>query len=167
MKEEQAQSEVIEKLHNMIKEIDFGMLTTVDFDGSLRSRPMSVNKEVDVDGTLWFFTYGNSHKVLEAQQNPQVNVSFSDIKKQNYVSVSGIASLVRDRNKMEELWKPELKAWFPNGLDTGDIALLKVRPIKAEYWDSPASILSHALAMAKNLMGKPQSEIAENKKVKL
>ena len=67
-----------EKLAKMIKDIDFGMLTTQDEDGTLRSRPMSVNRKVDFDGDLWFFTYGNSHKVIEAKKHPQVNVSFAD-----------------------------------------------------------------------------------------
>ena len=39
------------------------MLTTVDEQGYLRSRPMSNNREVEFDGDLWFFTYGSSHKV--------------------------------------------------------------------------------------------------------
>ncbi len=73
----------VHKLGDLIKDIDFGMLTTMDDDGSLRSRPMSVNAKVEFDGDVWFFTYGNSHKVIEAKKHPQVNVSFVDIKKQN------------------------------------------------------------------------------------
>lgn len=116
----------VNKLGELIKDIDFGMLTTMDDDGSLRSRPMSVNGKVEFDGDVWFFTYGNSHKVIEAKKHPKVNVSFTDIKKQNYVSLSGTAELVRDKSKIEELWLPELKAWFPEGVDTPDIALLKI-----------------------------------------
>jgi general stress protein 26 len=166
MKEDPNQKELIEKLRKMIKDIDFGMLTTVDTDGLLRSRPMSVNKKVDFDGDLWFFTYGTSHKIIETEKNSQVNVSFSDIKNQNYVSVSGTASLLRDKEKIKELWEPELKAWFPDGPETEDIALLKVTTLKAEYWDSPSSVIAHALALAKGLMGQP-ANIGENKKVTL
>ena len=126
MNSETGHSEDVKKLAQMIKGIDFGMLTTVDDDGTLRSRPMSANGNVEFDGDVWFFTYGNSHKVLEAQQHPQVNVAFSDPKNQNYVSLSGTAELVRDKAKIEELWEPSLKAWFPEGVDTPDIALLKV-----------------------------------------
>ena len=138
MTDNQDRKQIIEKLRKMIKDIDFGMLTTVDEDGSLRSRPMSANRKVEFDGDVWFFTYGNSHKVLEAQKNPQVNVSFSDIKDSKYVSLSGTAELVRDREKIKELWLPELKAWFPDGVDTDDIALLKINAEKAEYWDTPS-----------------------------
>lgn len=158
--------EDVHKLGDLIKDIDFGMLTTMDEDGSLRSRPMSVNGKVEFDGDIWFFTYGNSHKVFEAKNHPQVNVSFTDIKNQNYVSLSGTAELVRDKAKIEELWLPELKAWFPQGVETPDIALLKINGQKAEYWDGPSSMISHAVALLKGMAGE-SPDIGENKKVDL
>ncbi len=166
MSDEQERKEIIEKLRKMIKDIDFGMLTTIDDDGSLRSRPMSANRKVEFDGDVWFFTYGKSHKVLEAQKHPQVNVSFSDIKDSRYVSLSGTAELVRDKAKIKELWIPELKAWFPDGVDTEDIALLKINAHKAEYWDTPTSFVAHVIALAKVATGQPVS-VGENKKVTL
>ncbi len=167
MSTETESGEDIQKLARMIKDIDFGMLTTVDDDGTLRSRPMSTNGNVEADGDVWFFTYGGSHKVLEAQQNPQVNVAFSDPKHQNYVSLSGTASLVRDKAKIKELWQPSLKAWFPDGVDTPDIALLKVTAHKGEYWDSPASPIAHAIGLVKNLVTGGGSNVGEDKKVDL
>lgn len=67
----------ITKLHELIQDIDYGMFTTVDDDGSLHSYPMSRSGEVNSDATLWFFTYAASHKVTEVEHHPQVNVSFS------------------------------------------------------------------------------------------
>ena len=156
----------LEKLVKLMKAMDCGMLTTTDSDGSLRSRPMSSNGKVEDSGDIWFFTYGESNKVLEAQENPQVNVSFSDIKNQKYVSLSGTAQLVRDKEKIKELWQPELKAWFPEGIDTPDIALLRINAEKAEYWDTPGKIVAHTLALFKNLTGQP-AQIGENKKLAL
>ena len=167
MSTETGHSEEIQKLAQMIKGIDFGMLTTVDDDGTLRSRPMSTNGNVEFDGDVWFFTYGDSHKVLEAQHSPQVNVAFSDPKHQNYVSLSGTASLVRDKAKIKELWEPALKAWFPEGVDTPDIALLKVTAHKGEYWDAPASPIAHAIGLVKNLATGGGSHVGQNEKVDL
>lgn len=154
----------IQKIAKMIREIDFGMLTTIAEDGTLHSRPMSANRNVEFDGDIWFFTYGNSHKVIEAKKNRHVNVSFSDIKGQTYVSISGTAELVRDKSKIEELWQPILKAWFPQGKETPDIALLKVTAERAEYWDSPGNFLSKTIELVRALSGQPV-EIGENKKV--
>lgn len=50
---------------------------------------------------------------------------------------------------MKELWTPMLKAWFPDGLETPGIALLKVAAQQAHYWDTDASKLVVLFAMAK------------------
>jgi general stress protein 26 len=156
----------IKKIAELIKEIDFGMLTTECDDGTLRSRPMSANGHVEANGDVYFFTYGASHKVSEAKTHPQVNVAFSDVKNNKYLSLSGTAQLVRDKEKIKELWKPQLKAWFPQGVDTPDIALLKVSATKAEYWDMPTSLVAHTIAFVSSLTGN-KPEIGENKKVEL
>lgn len=128
-----------QQLRTLIKDIDNAMLTTVDDDGSLHSRPMSIFSDIDADAKLWFFTFADSHKVLEIQRRQQVNVSFSSPDQQRYISISGTAELVRDRNKLQEKWKPELQTWFPQGIDEPNIALLKVNINKADYWESLSS----------------------------
>ncbi|MBD2775585.1 pyridoxamine 5'-phosphate oxidase family protein [Iningainema tapete] len=167
MTDSQNHNEQLHKLRELIKDIDIGMLTTINEDGSLHSRPMSTNSEVEFDGDLWFFTYGSSHKVLEIQMHQQVNVSFSDPNKQRYISLSGTAQLVRDRNKIQQLWKPQLKAWFPKELEEPDIALLKVSVDKAEYWDTPSSFVAHTIALVKAIATGEKANVGENEKVNL
>ncbi len=43
------------KLYAMIKDIRIAMMTTIDADGMLHSRPMYA-QEADEHGDLWFFT---------------------------------------------------------------------------------------------------------------
>ncbi|MBL1201485.1 MAG: pyridoxamine 5'-phosphate oxidase family protein [Nostoc sp. ZfuVER08] len=129
----------IQKLDELIKNIDYGMFTTVDDDGSLHSYPMSKSGGINSDATIWFFTYSDSHKVTEVEHYPQVNVSFVSSEQQRFVSISGSSQVVQDRNKMRELWKPELQTWFPKGLDEPNIALLKVNINQVNYWDSVSS----------------------------
>src|SRR3712207_6666384 len=100
----------LEKLRDLVKDIDYCMLTTINDDGSLHSRPMALNSEIEENGDLWFFTYASSYKVHEIDRDQHVNVSFAAPDKQTYVSMSGKAQLVRDRQKIEELWRPGLKA---------------------------------------------------------
>lgn len=56
------------KLRELVKQIDFCMLTTIAADGSLHSRPMSANGEIELNGDLWFFTYADSAKVAEVDR---------------------------------------------------------------------------------------------------
>ena len=159
--------EAVKKIAALIKEIDFGMLTTVDAEGRLNSRPMSTNKKVEFDGDVWFFTYGESPKVHQIETKPHVNVAFSDPKSQTYVSLSGRAELVRDKAKIEELWEPALKAWFPKGVDEPDIALIKVNADQAEYWDAPSSPIAHLISLAKVAVTGQAAQPGENEKVSL
>lgn len=129
----------IQQISQLLADIDSGMLTTVDDDGSLHSRPMSKSGTLDSEPTLWFFTYRSSHKVFEIEHNQQVNVSFSSYDQQRYISVSGTAELVKDPDKMQELWQPKLQTWFSQGLDDPDLALLKVNIHKVDYWDHQSS----------------------------
>jgi general stress protein 26 len=131
-------TESIKKLGEIIHDIKFAMLTTSHADGTLHSRPMTTQQR-EFDGDLWFFSGLNSEKIQELQIHPGVNISYADPDSQRYVSVSGIAEASRDRSRMEELWNPLLKAWFPKGLDDPDICLLRVNVTHAEYWDSPSS----------------------------
>lgn len=155
----------LQKLRELVKDIDFCMLTTVDEAGDLHSRPMSSNGDIDPDGDIWFFTSASSHKVSEIEKLPKVNVSFADPDNQHYVSISGTAQLVRDQNKIEELWRPEFKMWFPEGKDDPDVALLRVSLEKAEYWDSPSSTVGFMLNFVSSLVTGKETDHGENKKL--
>lgn len=158
-------NESIEKLKEMLEGIDFCMLTTID-GGQLRSRPMST-QEFEFDGDLWFFTRDNTHKTDEIGKDPRVNVAYSKPDDNRYVSVSGTAEIVKDRAKMEELWSPILKAWFPDGLEDPNICLLKVAVEQAEYWDAPSSSIVQLFGMAKALATGTEMSYGENKKITL
>lgn len=158
----------VQKLGELIKGIGIAMLTTADDEGRLHSRPMA-NQNRDFDGTLWFFTNAQSAKVDELERDHQVNLSYADTGDQRYISVSGRATMVRDKQKMEELWSLPLKAWFPKGLEDPNIALLRVEVEKAEYWDSPSSAVVQLIGFAKALAtGKRyEGEAADHKKINL
>ena len=51
------QSDDIQKLCDLIKGIKITMMTTVEEDGTLHSRPRGT-QEAEFDGDLWFFTGG-------------------------------------------------------------------------------------------------------------
>jgi general stress protein 26 len=166
MTENDEQGGQIKKLDEMIKEIDFAMLTTVAEDGSLHSRPMSTQR-AEFDGNLWFFTRASAPKVGEVEREQHVCVSYAKPESQSYVSVSGRATVVRDRAKIAELWSPELKAWFPDGPEDPDLALLKVAVERAEYWDSPSSAVAHAISFVKAMVTGQPADPGENEKIEL
>jgi len=112
MDEKYDRDEQIEKLAEMVKDIEFAMLTTVEPDGSLRSRPMATQK-IEFDGDLWFFTRASAPKVDDVEREQNVNASFARPEGQQYVSVSGKARLVRDRAKIRGALEPGLQSLVP------------------------------------------------------
>ena len=150
--------EALAKLGRMIRDIQFAMLTTIEADGSLRSRPMATHQdhEGEFDGVLWFFTKHDSPKVEELAQDKHVSLSYSSPEQSRYVSISGMGTIVLDKLKAQELWDPKYIAWFPKGLDDPELALLRVDVTRAEYWDTPGSQVVHAIGYIKALAtGKP------------
>jgi len=156
-------NEAVKKLNELIEGIDFCMLTTMD-GGYLRSRPMSTQK-FEFNGDLWFFTSDDTHKMDEIKADNRVNVAYSKPDDNCYVSVSGSGEMVKDRAKIEELWSPILKAWFPEGLGDPHLCLLKVSVEQAEYWDAPSSKIIQLVGFVKALATGQEADYGENEKL--
>jgi len=156
----------IKHLADLMKSIKFAMLTTVEEDGSLHSRPMTT-QAVEFDGDLWFFTRVSSPKVWEAAGHREVNVAFADPAKSKFISASGKATLVRDPEKMKELWSPVLKIFFSGGLEDPELGLLKITVEKAEYWDSAPTSIGRAFNLGAAYVTKDPSKLGDHAKVDL
>jgi general stress protein 26 len=136
-----------------IRDIKFAMLTTRNGENLLHSRPMATLQAED-EGALWFFTGRSTLKAREIAADPHVNLAYADGGHDTFVSVAGEARLVDDRAKAEELWNPLMKAWFPQGLDDPDLALMRVEVEEAEYWDTASKKMTPLLRFARALAGR-------------
>ncbi len=132
-------------LRELIRGIDFAMLTTLDRDGRLHSRPMAV-LETERDGELWFFVSAGSVRAGDIREHEAVNLTYTSPDRRLYVSVCGTAEIVVDRALARRLWKPVCQPWFPLGAEDPDLALLRVDVSKAEYWEAPNARVVQLLA---------------------
>lgn len=155
--------EAIDKLRDLIQDVDTAMLTTID-SGVLRSRPMDT-QQVEFDGDLWFMTSSENHHVDEIMKDNRVNVSYASPGDNTYVSVSGRAEFSTDRDKIAELWNPEHKAWFPEGQDDPNLILLKIVVEQAEYWDVTSSVFTQIAGFLKAVATGEAAEGGENEKI--
>ena len=143
------------------------MLTTTTVDGRHVSRPMAL-QDVEFDGDLWFFCDQGSAKVQQITRNPSVNVSFADAKHSEWTSVAGSAEVVHDREQAERLWGEPLRVWFPDGLETPGITLLKVHAESAEWWEAPTSRARQLLGAVRAVVTKdPDQFPSENGSIEL
>ncbi len=123
----------MEKVSSKMKNIDFCMMTTRDGRGSFDSRPMSSNGDIEYDGDSWFFAYDDSQKVQQIEEFPETALSFQG-DDMVFIHVTGISKLLRDKELIKEHWKPQFKMWFPDGIETKGIVLIKVEAKKIKYW---------------------------------
>ena len=152
MKIEPQNSPEMAELCRLIEPIPVAMLSNIDAEGALVSRPMAA-LEVDAAGAVWFFVDLRSSRVEFLRV---VNLSFVDGARGTYVSLLGRGEIRSDRSHVERLWTPMAKPWFPEGPASTNLALLKFVPHTAEYWDAPNSKMVRMFAMAASVVaGKP------------
>lgn len=106
----------LDALFGRIDEVEIAMMTTRRRDGHLESRAMATQKRAP-GADLWFVTADGTAKLRDLAHDPHVNLSYYKDGTREWVSVSGIASISRDRETIRQLYAPDWKAWFP---DEGD-----------------------------------------------
>src|SRR4051812_31586156 len=139
-----------EKLGELIEGAQIALVTTVEPDGTLHTRPLATLQYAD-DGYLWFFTSVDSAKADELAQDMRVSVAYANNADHAYVAVAGSGEIIHDRKKAEELWTPMVKAWFPDGLEDPKLSLLRIQIDRAEYWTSPGKA-AYVFGIAKAAM---------------
>lgn len=162
---ENSETAARDKLWRLVEEIGTGMLVTED-DGLLRGRPMTVTVRPELN-ELHMLTRRSSHKAAELEREARASLVFSDRDKGDYVSLSGAARISQDREAIRALWGPYADAWFDEGPDGADVAMVRFRALRAEYWDTSSSLLKQAwqIALAARTEGTP--DLGEQRKLEL
>lgn len=151
------------RLKELIDRIRIGLLTTVDLDGALHTRPVQTLR-CDLDGRLWFFTDHESPKAHELAHDVRVSVGYSEPAKGIYVAVAGQARILRDKALAAQLWTLDQRAWYPKGLDDEHLAILRVTTERAEYWEAPGKASYLVAAVKAMATGKPAT-VGRDKKI--
>lgn len=151
----------VHTLGELIEDIEVAMLVSRAANGNLVSRPLATLK-ADEAGNLWFFTSAASGKVDDIARDPHVNLSYAHPGKHLYVSVVGVASVLRDRARIDELWSPAMRTFFPAGKNDPDLMLLKVEVESAEYWRSASGLVHQALQLMHAMTGDGPQDLGEN-----
>lgn len=132
-----------------------GMLCTFTADRAMDSRPMAT-LQVAPDGTLYFFSQKDSQENQQILANPAVQLIYANPGKNEYMSLDATASISRDQRKIDELWSPMCKAWFPEGKDDPRITLVTVTVNSGRYWDTKhGKMISMAKIAIGAMTGKP------------
>jgi general stress protein 26 len=158
-----SQKEGIEKMKELAEGAKICHFVTGLSRKPLSSRPMAT-QEVDDEGNFWFLSKRSSNKNEDIDDDPEVQLFYSNHGSSEYLTVFGYAEMVRDRNKLEELWSPIAKAWFTEGKDDPELTIIRVRPVDAYYWDTKTNKLVSLIKIATGaLTGKTMDDGIEGK----
>lgn len=147
-----------EHLKELLQSFDTAMLITRNGDQE-HARPMAI-AGVEGANTLWFVTSDTSPKANEIDKDQRVSVTLQSSSR--YVALSGRAEIVKAQSKIDELWKPAWKVWFPEGKEAPNLALLRVTVTDAEFWDNAGTHgIRYAFEAAKALLTGEEPEPIE------
>lgn len=128
------------ELSKKMGDIDYAMLFTRSEGGELAGRPMSNNGKVEYQGDSYFFAYDTTRTVHDIARETKVGLSYQGSsgllgKPPIFIAIEGDASLIRDKAAFAERWSTDLDRWFPQGVDTPGLVMIKVAATRIHYWD--------------------------------
>ena len=128
------------QISDIMKHIDICMMTTIKADSTPETRPMSNNREVDYQGTSYFFAYASSSAVQQITAKQDLTLSYighhSFLNRSSiYITLEGKANLITDKAIFKQHWHKELDLWFKDGINTPGLTLIEVKGKKVSYWD--------------------------------
>lgn len=159
-----SQAEALEALVGHMDDMRTVMVTTVTADGSLTSRPMTV-QEVEANGDLWFIGSKTSDMVGEIRADDRVNVAFAS--SSDFVSLAGRARVTQDLDKIRDLWDRPTDAWFEGGPEDPDVALVHVAGSSAQYWDTPGQVATLVAMLRSSVTDDGNPDIGDSREVEL
>ena len=104
-------SDTLSKLYDLVDDLEIAMMTTRRADGHLEARPMATQKRAG-GADLWFVSAEGTAKLRDLEGDPHVNLAYYKDRTREWISVSGVATISRDREKIRELYAPDWKIWF-------------------------------------------------------
>lgn len=117
-------------LHSRLEGCRFVMLTTVSEDGTLDSRPMTVQA---LEGWTLRFIAQEDNEVVTLSEGKSVGIAVMD--GGNYLSLSGLGSVSRSVQEKQELWN-RLNEAYAGDADDPDNVILDVTVESGAYWDA-------------------------------
>lgn len=159
-------TEGIKKLKEIAEDIRVCMFCTATDNIPFATRPMGT-QQVDAAGNFWFFSSADSDKNSEIKDDQQVQLIYSKASDAHFLSVTGKATIIRDRKKIDELWDKLAQAWFKGGKEDPNLTLICVKPENAYYWDTLNGKMISLIKIAISAFSGQQSDGGVEGKIKL
>lgn len=137
-----------EAFWDALKKSNTGMLG-LDRPGE-HAQPMTAFREEET-GTIWFFTRDDTDMAREVASGTQDAMFHYGSKDQNvWACIAGtLTARGHDREIIDRYWNPVLAAWYPDGKDDPNIAILRFDAGDGRVWVNEGGVFKFAFEIAK------------------
>ena len=118
-------------------------------------------RQVEYDGDNWFFSHADANKVRQIEGDDRVHLTFADAERAAFISVWGRGQIVDDPEMKKALWQKELERWFPDGPESDDVTLVRVRAHQIQAW---GSLGDHTLDLSDDAAARDEEDATAAKK---
>ena len=126
-----ARASIIAAARTVIDKARYATMTTLDESGAPAARIVDPFPP-EQDLTIWVATNSRTRKAAQLARDGRVTLTYFDRTAEQYVTVAGTATLVRDPAARAEHWKDEWKAFYENTFRGDDYLLIRIDPHRVE-----------------------------------
>jgi general stress protein 26 len=152
-----------DRVWTLVNAIPVAMVVTRN-GWDMRARPMAMRPARD-EGAIYFLTDVDAPKAEEIRRDESICLALADNRSQKYLSITGQAEIIEDRERVEEIWSIYDRAFWPDKNDPR-IRILRVTPEIAEFWEGAGAIATTVKLIAAIASGE-RMNVSESEKVDL
>ncbi len=108
-------------------------VTSIDASGFPRTRALM---KIQADGLrqIVFTTSNLSDKVAQLRQNDKVSVHVADYASFRALTLWGTMQILEDRASKQAVWQPGMEQYYPEGIDTPWLCVLRFTAMGGQYY---------------------------------
>jgi general stress protein 26 len=115
----------------------------VGLDGISEAHPRPLTAHIEHEGgPIWFFTARGNDLVRLLFRSQTAIATYASKGHDLFATIHGRVGVSDDRAVVDRLWSPFVAAWFKDGKDDPNLALLRFDPAEAEIWEDASSLIA-------------------------
>lgn len=155
----------IEHLAKLLDDFRFCQMVTIDGNGEMMSRPMTLQTPRN-DAPIWFAATKTDVPGANLLKDPRVNLAFHRDSDHAWISMTGTAKVNTSARIIQDLWKDSWNIWFSDD-NKEDVILLEIEPKKVTFWEPEKGQLAQFASIMKSKFTDSTIDFAPSKSLEL
>jgi general stress protein 26 len=123
-------------------------------EGTIHFRPLTV---ADVqDDSVRILVDSNAEFVEQARPGDTAFVTVSDTRDNVWASLNASMHVTSSDEEIDDLWNPFAAAYFEDGRESNNIAVLHLKVSDGRYWSTPSGRLGELVSIVRAKLGNPE-----------